>query len=222
MSRFRRGAGGYLTVDVEAFDADYATKLSNAIIKSVDDMIDGLTARARADEVKFAESQVIDAQNKLRLARVALTEFQNLHGDINPQGSANQLSGIVGQIEGSLRRNARRWRRSDPSAPIRLRLRISTRELRRLRSNYAVKSSALPAQGRTARAAPVIRIFSTNTRPCSLTRNSPKLPIPRLCRAWPWRAPMRQASRITSSILPPRTPLTGREWAWFCNMPEPF
>jgi capsular polysaccharide transport system permease protein len=97
-----QGAGGYLTVDVEAFDPDYATKLSKAIIKAVDDMIDGLTARARADEVKFAESQVTDAQNKLRLARVALTEFQNLHGDINPQGSANQLSGIVGQIEGEL------------------------------------------------------------------------------------------------------------------------
>jgi capsular polysaccharide transport system permease protein len=97
-----QGAGGYLTVDVQAFDPDYAMKLSQAIIKSVDDMIDGLTARARADEVKFAESQVVDAENKMRLARVALTEFQNLHGDINPQGSANQLSGIVGQIEGEI------------------------------------------------------------------------------------------------------------------------
>ena len=42
------------------------------------------------------------AEDRVRKARLALTDFQNAHGDLNPQGSANQLGGIVGTLEGEL------------------------------------------------------------------------------------------------------------------------
>jgi capsular polysaccharide transport system permease protein len=97
-----QGQGGYLTVDVYAFDPDYAEKLAKAVVRNTDEMIDGMTARARQDELNFAEAQVKTAEDRLLKARLALTDFQNQHGDLNPQNSASQIGGIVGKIEGEL------------------------------------------------------------------------------------------------------------------------
>jgi capsular polysaccharide transport system permease protein len=97
-----QGMGGYLTVDVQAFDPDFALAVAKAIIKHCDDMVDALTARARQDEVRFAETEVKRAEDRVRKARMAMTIFQNVHGDLNPPGSANQLGGIVGTLEGEL------------------------------------------------------------------------------------------------------------------------
>jgi capsular polysaccharide transport system permease protein len=96
------GQGGYLTIDVYAYDPDYAVKLAKAVVRNTDQMIDDMTARARRDEVNFAEGQVKEAEDRLLKARLALTDFQNKHGDLNPQNSANQIGGIVGKIEGDL------------------------------------------------------------------------------------------------------------------------
>ena len=97
-----QGEGGYLTVDVQAFDPDYALALAKAIVRACDQMVDEMTARARQDEVRYAEAEVRQAEDRVRKARLALTDFQNVHGDLNPQGSANQLGGIVGTLEGQL------------------------------------------------------------------------------------------------------------------------
>ena len=97
-----QGQGGYLTVDVQAFDPDYALALAKSIVKACDQMVDQMTARARQDEVRYAEAEVSQAEDRVRKARLALTDFQNAHGDLNPQGSANQLGGIVGTLEGQL------------------------------------------------------------------------------------------------------------------------
>src|SRR6185312_14153750 len=91
--------GGYLTVDVQAFDPDYAQKLANAIAKGADEMVDDMSAQARRNEVAYAEEEVKKDEGRLIKARTALTDFQNLHKDINPQGTASQYSGIVGQLE---------------------------------------------------------------------------------------------------------------------------
>jgi capsular polysaccharide transport system permease protein len=96
------GQGGYVTVDVQAFDPDYALAVAKAILTASDQMADGMTLRARHDEVRYAEAEVKQAEDRVRKARLALTDFQNAHGDLNPAGSANQLHGIVGTIEGNL------------------------------------------------------------------------------------------------------------------------
>jgi capsular polysaccharide transport system permease protein len=95
-------SNGYLTIDVQAFDPDYALALAKAIVKACDQMVNELTARPSQDEVRYAKAEVKEAEDRVRKARQALTEFQNAHGDLNPPGSANQLGGIVGTIEGSL------------------------------------------------------------------------------------------------------------------------
>ena len=94
--------GGYLTVSVEAFDPQFTLKLSQAIVAACDRMINDISARARQNEVKYAEDALRLEEARLRRDRLALTNFQNAHSDINPPASASQLTGIVGKLQGEL------------------------------------------------------------------------------------------------------------------------
>jgi capsular polysaccharide transport system permease protein len=113
--------GGYLTVNVQAFDPQFALKLSQAIVKACDQMINGIGERARQDEVKYAADELKREEARLLKDRLALTNFQNTHGDINPPASANQLTGIVGKLQSDL--SAQRTQLADmlsymsPSSP---------------------------------------------------------------------------------------------------------
>ena len=97
-----QGLGGYISVDVDAFDPAFAQTLAKAIVTAADDMVDDLTSRARADEVKFAEAELGRQEERVRKARVALTAFQNRQGDQDPARAASQIGTIVGTIEGQL------------------------------------------------------------------------------------------------------------------------
>jgi capsular polysaccharide transport system permease protein len=97
-----QGWGGYLTIDVQAFDPDYAYAVAKAIVKASDQMVDKMTDRAAQDQVRYAENTLNQAEARVRKARLALMDFQNAHGLLNPPGSANQLGGIVGTLEGNL------------------------------------------------------------------------------------------------------------------------
>lgn len=94
--------GGYLTIKVEAFDPQFAQKLARAIVKACDQMVNDLSARARQDEVKYAEDELKLEEARVRKARLALTDFQDAHRDINPPESASQLTGIVGKLQSDL------------------------------------------------------------------------------------------------------------------------
>ena len=94
--------GGYLTVEVQGFDPQFALKLSQAIVKACDQMINDISARARQNEVKYAEDELKREEERLRSDRLALTNFQNEHRDINPPVSASQFTGIVGKLQSDL------------------------------------------------------------------------------------------------------------------------
>ena len=131
------GLGGYLTVDVQAFDPKFAQALARAIVVASDAMTDQITARARSDEIKVAEEEVAREEDRVRRSRMALAQFQNQHGDEDPELRATQLGDIVGKLELS----------SPPLAPS---LPRSQRDLapHRRRLSYSFKSqiSALEQQ----------------------------------------------------------------------------
>jgi capsular polysaccharide transport system permease protein len=97
-----QGLGGFLTVDVQAFDPQFAQTLAMAVVQACDEMVDDMTARARSDETRFAEAEVARQEERVKRARLALTEFQNVHGDQDPQRVASQLGTIVGSLEADL------------------------------------------------------------------------------------------------------------------------
>jgi capsular polysaccharide transport system permease protein len=96
------GLGGFLTVDVQAFDPQFAQTVANAIVEDCDEMVDQMTSRARLDGMKFAEEEVARQEQRVLRAAVAQTKFQNLHGDINPTNTASQFGQIVATLEGDL------------------------------------------------------------------------------------------------------------------------
>lgn len=96
------GLGGYVTVEVTAFDAQYAATLAKAVVEAADDMVDNISERARQDEVRAAEAELARQEERVRRARKALTDFQNEHGDLDPQRVATQLGQIVGNLESQL------------------------------------------------------------------------------------------------------------------------
>ena len=97
-----QGLGGYLTVDVQAFDPKFAQAIATAIVESSDEMIDQMTARARRDEMKFAEEEVARQEGRVRDAQIAETRFQNQHRDLNPTNTANQYGQIIASLETQL------------------------------------------------------------------------------------------------------------------------
>lgn len=96
------GLGGYLTVTVEAYDPQMTLALSQAIVGFTDEMLEGMSDRAKADEVKYAGDELKRQEDRVLKARQAMTAFQNLHGDINPPTVATQLGNIVGTLESDL------------------------------------------------------------------------------------------------------------------------
>jgi capsular polysaccharide transport system permease protein len=96
------GLGGYLTVDVQAFDPQLALAIARRIASASDAMTDQITLRARSDEIKVAENEVEREEARIRKARLALAQFQNAHGDIDPERAATQLGDIVGKLESDL------------------------------------------------------------------------------------------------------------------------
>ncbi len=97
-----QGLGGYLDVKVQTFDPVFSQTLATAVVTASDKMVDDLTARARQNEVTFAEAELARQEERVRKARLAMTTFQNQHGDQDPGRAATQLGSIVGSIENDL------------------------------------------------------------------------------------------------------------------------
>ena len=97
-----QGLGGYLDVKVQTFDPAFSQTLATAVVTASDKMVDDLTARARQNEVTFAEAELTRQEERVRKARLAMTTFQNQHGDQDPGRAATQLGSIVGSIENDL------------------------------------------------------------------------------------------------------------------------
>ena len=97
-----QGVGGYLTIAVTAFDPKYAVDLARAVVKASDEMIGDMSLRARQDAMQAALDEVKREQDRVRKARLALTQFQSRHGDLDPQRMATDLGGIVDRLEAEL------------------------------------------------------------------------------------------------------------------------
>jgi capsular polysaccharide transport system permease protein len=150
--RVSQGLGGYLTVDVQAFDPKFAQALARAIVVASDAMTDQISARARSDEIKVAEAEVAREEDRVRRSRMALAQFQNQHGAEDPERTATQLGDIVGKLEselaGARAQLAESQRDLAPSSPIVIQLKsqISALEqqLRREQSRLAGNGGGTP------------------------------------------------------------------------------
>jgi capsular polysaccharide transport system permease protein len=94
--------GGYVVVDVQAFDPKFAQAIAKAMAAACDEMVASLTARARQEEVRVTERELRKTQDRLVKATLAVTNFRNEHVDFNPTVMAGQIDNVVGGLETQL------------------------------------------------------------------------------------------------------------------------
>jgi capsular polysaccharide transport system permease protein len=91
-----------MTIQVRAFTQDDSLKLTQAIIKQSERLINGLSARARADAVKVAEQEVERMEGRLRTARLALRTFREERQELDPRKKAEARQQIIETLQSEL------------------------------------------------------------------------------------------------------------------------
>jgi capsular polysaccharide transport system permease protein len=90
---------GIITLQMKAFSAQDALALSQAAIKASEDLVNEISARKRNDAVSFAMGEVSRAERRLQGARLALQEFRDRVGVLDPVRSAQATSTLVAQLK---------------------------------------------------------------------------------------------------------------------------
>ena len=86
---------GMIEVQVLAFDAQDAQKITNALMVEGSAMINELSALAREDAIKYARLELQDAADRRKRARVSLTEFRNRTQIVDPAIDTQNQMGVL-------------------------------------------------------------------------------------------------------------------------------
>ncbi len=91
-----------MTIQVRAFTRDDALKLSTAILKQSEQLINDLSLRARADALKMAEQEVNRMEARLRDARLAVRTFREERQELDPRKKAEARQMIIETLQSQL------------------------------------------------------------------------------------------------------------------------
>ncbi len=90
---------GLLTVRVKAFDPRSAQTLANAILRQSADYLNELSAIIRRDTLRTSEQELQDAENKVRQARLTMTNYRASTSTLDPAASAGAVSAGISGME---------------------------------------------------------------------------------------------------------------------------
>jgi capsular polysaccharide transport system permease protein len=89
---------GVLTVTVRAFRREDALALSNAVIAASEALANSISARARDDAMKRAESEVRRSEVKVVAALADLRAFRDKQGMIDPVSAATSTGALLANV----------------------------------------------------------------------------------------------------------------------------
>lgn len=78
---------GIGTAQVRAFSPEDALKIANTLLSLSEELINKISNRPQLDAIRFAEADVARAEERLKQARLAMTQFRNTEQVIDPQSS---------------------------------------------------------------------------------------------------------------------------------------
>jgi len=93
---------GLIEIRVLAFDAGDAQRIAREIFTESSDMINELSAVARADAVRYANEELDQAVERLKQAREAITRFRNENRVVDPTADIETQAGILGTLQAQL------------------------------------------------------------------------------------------------------------------------
>lgn len=95
-------SNGLIDLQVLAFDAVTAHTIAMAIVEESQSLINELNAQARADAMRFAETDLEAAITRLRLAREALTQFRTETQIVDPESDLQGRTGVLNNLQQQL------------------------------------------------------------------------------------------------------------------------
>lgn len=111
---------GISTLKVQAFSADDAKRIADALLDLSERLINQMNARIRDDSVRFASDEVKRSEDRMVAAQLAITEFRNREVTLDPTASSVHVMELVARLAGELSStNAliAEVRASSPSSP---------------------------------------------------------------------------------------------------------
>lgn len=100
MVKISYGAGsGLLEIEVRAFTAKDATNIAEALFAEGSDMINGLSAIAREDAIRYARDELDEAMERLKTARETVTRFRNENQLIDPTIDLQSQAGLLSNLQ---------------------------------------------------------------------------------------------------------------------------
>ena len=91
-----------VTIEVQGYTPDDAQALATSIISLSESLVNRISDRIQEDAVDFARDEVEDAEERLQKVRLDIKQFQNEHGDLDPQRSAEAIGSIIADLESQL------------------------------------------------------------------------------------------------------------------------
>lgn len=90
---------GLLEVEVRAFEAADAERITQTLFKKSSDMINDLSAIAREDSISYAREELDTALMRLRDARAEVTQFRNSNQIVNPEMDLQSQAGLLARLQ---------------------------------------------------------------------------------------------------------------------------
>lgn len=93
---------GISNLNVSSFDAAESQKINEALLKQGEILINQLNERARQDTIRYAESVVAAAEDKVKEASVQLTKFRVKNGVFDLKAQSEVQLGLVSKLQDEL------------------------------------------------------------------------------------------------------------------------
>ncbi|WP_019865606.1 hypothetical protein [Methylovulum miyakonense] len=93
---------GVLVIKAQGYDPQTAQAITAALVRDGERFMNALAHSLAKDQVDFLSQQIGDINRATMAARQALLNYQNKHGLVSPQGTTENLAGIVNAMEGQL------------------------------------------------------------------------------------------------------------------------
>ena len=88
-----------MTIEVKSFTPEDSALIAQAVVEICRELINNLSAQARRDAVKFAASEVVRAEARVRTVRTEMLKFRTANNELDPTQSAAATLGIASQLD---------------------------------------------------------------------------------------------------------------------------
>jgi len=135
--------GGMVTLRVSAFRAEDAEKLARALLLLSEELVNQMNARAHADAITYAESELQRAERRVVEAQQKITSFRNSEFMLDPQADSLKLVELVTRLKSELADTQRQLNETLQGSPSSPSIQSLRSHLAALQNQIATESSKI-------------------------------------------------------------------------------